>query len=127
MRRLLAALAAACAFPAGATIALHDDAGRTVTLEGPARRIVTLAPFLTELAFSAGLGDAVVGVSEASDWPPAAAKRPAVSSSAGISIESVLVLKPDLVLAWQDAIHEADLERFAALHIPVFVAQARRL
>jgi len=35
-----------------------------------------------------------------------------VASSAGVSIESVAALRPDLVLAWQDAIRPADIERF---------------
>ena len=127
MRRLLAALVAAIACSAHAEIRLVDDAGRTVTLAAPAARIVTLAPFLTELAFSAGLGEAIVAVSEHSDFPPAARNRPAVSSAMGVSIEAVAALKPDLVFAWQDAIRPADVERFAALGIPVFVTQARRL
>ena len=35
-----------------------DDAGHTVELAVPARRIVSLAPYLTELLFAAGAGDA---------------------------------------------------------------------
>ena len=46
-----------------APITVTDDLGRKVELREPARRIVTLAPFLTELAFSAGAGERVVGVS----------------------------------------------------------------
>ena len=62
MRRLaLAALLAAAAGAAGAAeLRIVDDAGRAVVLAQPARRIVTLAPHLTELAFAAGAGDAVV-------------------------------------------------------------------
>lgn len=127
-RFLLLALACCLVSTAArATIALSDDTGRPVALAQPARRIVTLAPFLTELAFSAGLGGSVVGVSQYSDFPPAAKALPQVSSAAGISIESVAALRPDLVLAWRDAIRDADIERFAALGIPVFVAQARSL
>jgi iron complex transport system substrate-binding protein len=98
-----------------------------VELAAPAKRIVTLAPFLTELAFSAGAGERVVGVSEASDYPPAARRLPQVASSAGISIESVAALQPDLALAWQDTIRPVDIERLAALGIPVFVTQARSI
>ena len=127
MTRWLLAMAAAVALTARADIAVRDDLGRTVSLPAPAMRLVTLAPFLTELAFSAGLGGRVVAVSEHSDYPPEVRDRPAVSSAVGVSIESVAALKPDLVLAWQDAIRPADIERFTALGIPVFVAQARRL
>jgi iron complex transport system substrate-binding protein len=110
-----------------APISMKDDAGRTVEIAAPAKRIVALAPFLTELAFSADAGDRVVGVSEHSDYPEAARRLPQVASSAGISIESLMALQPDLVLAWQDTIRQVDLARLDALHIPVFVAQARSI
>ena len=126
-RFALAALLLALALPAAAAIALRDDTGREVALALPAQRIATLAPFLTELAFSAGVGARVVAVSEHSDWPAEARTRPAVSSALAVSIESLLATKPDLVLAWQDAIRAADIERLAAFGIPVFVAQARSL
>src|SRR6185437_11124967 len=82
-----------------AGISLTDDLGRKVRLEHPARRIVTLAPFLTELVYSAGAGERVVGVSAYSDWPPETRKLPQVASAAGTSIESIAALRPDLVLA----------------------------
>jgi iron complex transport system substrate-binding protein len=110
-----------------APISQLDDLGRKVEIAAPAKRIVTLAPFLTELAFSVGVGDRVVGVSEHSDYPQAARKLPQVASAAGIAIESVAALQPDLVLAWQDTMRPADLERLQALGIPVFVAQARSI
>jgi len=118
---------ALCVNPAAASITLKDDLGRQVEIAQPAKRIVTLAPFLTELAFSAGVGERVVGVSEHSDYPPEARSRPAVASSAAVSLEQVAALAPDLVLAWRDTIGSADLERLALLRIPVFVAQARSL
>ena len=82
-----------------ASISLRDDLGRNVEISAPAKRIVTLAPFLTELAFSAGAGDRVVGVSEHSDYPAAARRLPQVASSAGVSIESVAALQPAMALA----------------------------
>jgi iron complex transport system substrate-binding protein len=124
---LVLVISAAFALPCGAAISLRDDTGREVKLPQPARRIATLAPFLTELAFSAGAGESVVAVSEHSDWPPEARSRQAVSSATALSIEALVAAKPDLVLAWQDAIRPADLERLAAFGIPVFVAQARTL
>src|SRR5262249_6250167 len=59
-----------------AEISVKDDLGRTVEMKEPATRIVTLAPALTELVFTAGAGDRVVGVSAYSDYPPQAKKLP---------------------------------------------------
>ncbi|HET7730289.1 MAG TPA: cobalamin-binding protein [Usitatibacter sp.] len=134
MTRARALLAAAAALaiaaangPAGAAVALRDDAGREVLLAQPARRIVTLAPFLTELAFSAGAGARVVGASAHSDHPPEAAALPQVASSAGPSLEAIGALRPDLVLAWQDAIRPHDVARLEAMGAKVFVTRARTL
>src|SRR5688500_9987137 len=94
----LGALAAALLpLAAAAEIALRDDLGREVRLARPAGRIVTLAPFLTELVFSAGAGARLVGVSAHSDFPPEARALPRVASAAAFSVEAVAAVKPDLV------------------------------
>ena len=64
-------------------------------------RIVTLAPNLTELVFAAGAGDLLVGVSAYSDYPPAAQTLPVVSDAFTVDQEQLILLKPDLLLAWQ--------------------------
>ncbi len=112
---------------AAAEISLRDDLGREVRLERPARRIVTLAPFLTELAFSAGAGSRIVGVSAFSDYPPQARDLPQVATAAGLSLEAIAALRPDLVLAWKDGVRPDEAERIAGLGPAVFVAQARTL
>ena len=110
-----------------APITLTDDVGRNVALKEPARRMVTLAPFLTELVYAAGVGDRMVGVSAYSDYPPEARKLPIVSSAVGVSLEQVAALHPDLVLAWRDSIRNEDIERMSRLGMAVFVATGRRL
>ena len=112
---------------AAAAIALDDDAGRRVELRQPAKRIVTLAPFLTELVFSAGAGERLVGVSAYSDHPPEAKRLPRVATAATFSLEEVAALRPDLVLAWRDSVRAEDLQRLEMLGIRTFVAQPKRL
>ena len=108
-----------------ASISLKDDLDRTVELKQPAQRIVTLAPSLTELAFSVGAGNRVVGVSAYSDYPPQAKRLPQVSTAAGFSIEAIAALKPDLVLAWRDSVRPEDIERITGFGAAVFVAHSR--
>jgi len=108
-----------------APISIKDDLDRTVELKHPAQRIVTLAPSLTELAFSVGAGDRVVGVSAYSDYPAEAKKLPQVSTAASLSIEAIAALKPDLVLAWRDSVRREDIERITNFGAAVFVAQSR--
>jgi len=110
-----------------AEISLTDDAGRKVELKAPAQRIVTMAPFLTELAFSAGAGDRVVGVSAHSDYPAQARGLPEVGSALAFSIEPIAAMRPDLALVWKDSVRDEDLKRLQAFGVAVFVAQARTL
>jgi iron complex transport system substrate-binding protein len=110
-----------------ASISLKDDLDRPIELKQPAERIVTLAPFLTELVYTAGAGERIVGVSAYSDYPPEAKQLPEVSTSAGFDIERIAALKPDLVLVWQDSFRPEDIERIARFGAVVFVAHARNL
>ena len=110
---------------AAASISLKDDLDRQVELKQPAQRIVTLAPSLTELAFSVGAGKRVVGVSAYSDYPPEAKSLPQVSTAAGFSLEAIAALKPDLVLAWSDSVRREDIERITRFGASVFVARSR--
>ncbi|HET9470734.1 MAG TPA: ABC transporter substrate-binding protein, partial [Usitatibacter sp.] len=116
-----------CAQSFATEVRLKDDLGREVVMRHPARRIVTLAPFLTELAFSAGAGSRVVGVSAFSDFPPEAARLPEVATAAGLSLEGLAALRPDLVLAWKDSVRPEEVALVSRLGAAVFVAQARSL
>ena len=127
LARVAAAALLAVHGAAFAAISVRDDLGRQVTLAGPAQRIVTLSPFLTELAFSAGAGARVAGVSAYSDYPPEARSLPQVASSAGFSLEAIAALHPDLVLAWRDGIRPEDVERIARFGAAVYVANGRTL
>jgi iron complex transport system substrate-binding protein len=98
-----------------------------VTLERPAQRIVSLAPHATEQLFAAGAGGKLVAVSEYSDYPEEARRLPRVASSAGVDLERLLALKPDLVVAWRLEATAASLARLEALGLPVFYSEPRRL
>ena len=65
-----------------------------------ASRIITLAPHLTELVFTAGAGDRLVGVVEFSDFPPAALEFPRIGDAFRLDHEVIAELDPDLILAW---------------------------
>ncbi|MBN1508794.1 MAG: ABC transporter substrate-binding protein [Sedimentisphaerales bacterium] len=62
-------------------------------------RIVSMAPNLTEILFSLGLEENLVGVTQDSDYPPAATRKPAVGTFWQPNIEAVIALRPDLVVA----------------------------
>jgi len=117
----------AMAAPVRAEVVVADDAGQVVRLRAPAQRIVSLAPHATELLFAAGAGRRVVGVSAYSDYPAAARGLPQVSGGMRLDLERILALRPDLAVGWQSGNTRADLEKLAALGIPVFFAEPQRL
>nr|WP_314421041.1 vitamin B12 ABC transporter substrate-binding protein BtuF [uncultured Erwinia sp.] len=80
-------------------------------------RVVTLAPNLTELAFAAGI--IPVGVSDYSDYPPAAKSIERVASWQGINTERLLGLKPDLVIAWRGGTSPRQIEQLQSLGVKV--------
>ena len=88
---------------------------------------MSLAPHLTELLFAAGAGGQIVGVLQYSDFPPAARALPRVGDNATIDLERILELKPDLAVAWPSAGHRREVERLAALGVPVFRSEPREL
>lgn len=88
-RRALA-LVAALAFSACAPVApAHADLPQ---------RIVSLIPSLTEDLFAIGAGPLVVGVSQYTDFPKAAASLPVVGSFASADVERIVQLHPDVVV-----------------------------
>jgi cobalamin transport system substrate-binding protein len=83
-----------------ASFTFTDDFSRTVTLAGPAERVVSLAPSNTEMLFYVGAGSQTVGRDEFSDYPAEVKDLPSVGGSyGGYDLESIVKLKPDLVLA----------------------------
>lgn len=126
MKAALAAAALVLAHAAAAEVRVTDDRGRELVLARPAARIVTLSPHLTEITFAAGAGARVVGVSEYSDFPPAAARLPIVSDHGRVNFEEIAKLKPDLALTWVSGNRAPDFERLEARGVPVFATDAAR-
>lgn len=95
---LLGASGAGCTQPAAEEAA----SARRVSAPGAAvRRIVSLAPSHTEVLFALGAGEQVVAVTEADDFPAAAAELPRVGGMTAdtLDLERVLAARPDVVVA----------------------------
>lgn len=107
--------------PEGRGRVLLDGTGAEVRVPSRAERIVSLAPDLTQTLFALGAGRSVVGVSEACDRPAGAlAGLPRVGPMVQPSIESVMALRPDLVLASADGNPLETLERLRELGTTVY-------
>jgi iron complex transport system substrate-binding protein len=110
-----------------AQVTVTDDLHRTVTLPVPARRIVSLAPSITESLFAIGAGEQVVGVTDYCTFPPEASRRKHVGGMITPSIETIVSLKPDLILVSMEGNLREDFRRLVDLHAPVVVTNPRTL
>ncbi len=94
---------------------------------GPAQRILTLAPHLTELAYTAGAGDRLAGAVEFSDFPVAAQTLPRIGDAFRLDHEAIAGLDPDLILAWQSGTPVEVIERLERQGYRVVTLSAGRL
>ncbi|NMM89033.1 ABC transporter substrate-binding protein [Rhodococcus sp. SRB_17] len=80
-------------------VQLTDDRGRAVRLAQPPQRIVSLLPSLTETVCALGQCQRLVGVDRYSNWPDSVEALPKVGGGIDPSIEAIVALRPDVVLA----------------------------
>jgi iron complex transport system substrate-binding protein len=82
-------------------------------------RVVTLGGSVTEIVYGLGQGDRLVGDDQSSLYPEAATKLPRVGYYRAVPVEGVLSLKPDLVLASEQAGPPDALKRLAGVGVRV--------
>jgi len=80
------------------TRVLKDDLDREVRLPAKVERAVSLAPNLTEMVFAIGAGDRLVGVTTYCNYPEEAKAIQKVGDTLNPNMESIIALKPDVVL-----------------------------
>lgn len=108
-------------------LSVTDGLGRKVEIDHAPMRIVSLAPSNSETLFAVGAGNQVVGVTKYCNYPPKACSGKEVVggfSAKSISVEKILALKPDLVLA-AGKIHQPIIDALTQQHIPVIALTAR--
>ena len=113
---LLAGAAAGCKaeFEPGT---FTDDMGRGVVIDEVPQRLVCFGPSITEIAFALGLGGRVVGVDDFSDYPAEAQDLPKVGNAFSPSIESLVVLEPDLVLTLEHEQFNSEMEALGITYL----------
>ena len=113
------------ACPARAGRIVRDQTGRRVNVPEHPARLVSLAPSVTETLFVLGLEDHVVGDTDYCEYPPAAKLKPHVGSILNPSLETIVALKPDLVLGSPEANRREIADRLARFGIPLYGVTAR--
>jgi iron complex transport system substrate-binding protein len=103
---------------------ITDGTGRSVAVPLQVQRVVSLAPNLTETVYALGLEDKLVGDTIYCDTPAAAKQKPHIGAPLTPSLEAIVALHPDLVLA--TAINRWEtVEAITKLGIPVYTVEPR--
>ncbi len=66
------------------------------------QRIVSAAPSITEMLYSIGVGDRVVGVTEFCHYPPEVRQKPKIGSYMRPNLETIVAMRPDLVVVLRE-------------------------
>lgn len=84
---------------------------------GEPGRIVSTSPSITEMLYALGLGARVVGVTTFCHYPPEAASKPKIGNYLQPNLETIVALRPDLVVAEISGVRRA--ERLSSLKLNV--------
>jgi len=124
---LLASIIVVATAPSAWPFTIADMGGRALTLPAPPQRIISLVPSVTELIFALGGQERLVGVTDFCDWPADAKRKPSVGGMISPSLETIVALRPDLVIATDSGNRQETVAQLDRLRIPVFMVHANRL
>jgi len=93
----------------------------------PPSRIISLAPNVTEVLYDLGLGERVIAVSRYCNYPPAVGVKPKVGGMSNPSLETIVAMKPDMVVLTDNGNPRQIEWKLRSLGIRTHIFRARRL
>ena len=99
---------------------ITDETGRHMAVPVNVERVVSLAPSLTETIYALGLEGKLAGDTTYCDIPPAAKDKPHVGAPQSPSLEAIVAMHPDLVLATTSINRPVTADALLKLGIPVY-------
>ena len=106
-------------------VTITDDFQRRVEIKARPQRIISLSPSNTEILFALGLDKKIVGVTTFCNYPAQAKEKEKIGGFSDPSIEKIMSLKPDLVVAGD--LHAKIISELEKLAIPVIVVSPKSL
>lgn len=122
--RIRLVIAAFFAIALLAVAVILSDKNKTIPSPPDAKeysRIISLAPSTTEILYCLGLGEKVIGVSQYSDYPPQAAKKPQFGGLMNINYEAIVAARADVVIVFPEMLEPEN--KFKILGINTIVAK----
>jgi iron complex transport system substrate-binding protein len=110
----------------GRVISVVDPNGDTVKITQPVKTVVCLDAHATEIVCALGCENRIIGVDTSSIFPPSVTEITQVGESYSPSIEKILELQPNLVLAGApiNYFNNQTSSQIEAGGIPVFICEA---
>jgi ABC-type Fe3+-hydroxamate transport system substrate-binding protein len=105
-----------------ATKLVTDETGRRMAIPLNVQRVVSLAPNLTETIYALGLDAKLAGDTTYCDIPPAAKEKPHVGAPQDPSLEAIVALHPDLVLATTSINRAQTADALLKIGVPVYTS-----
>lgn len=100
---------------------ITDEIGRSINVPREPVRIVSLAPGITETLYELGLEGKIAGVTSYCNWPRQARQKPRIGGFTNPSIEKIVSLKPDLIIATADGNRKDTVTQLERIGLPVYV------
>jgi len=100
---------------------LTDEIGRKVKISYAPKKIISLAPNITEILFALELDEEILAVTDFCDYPNAALTKPRIGGFVNPSIEMIISLNPDLIIATRDGNRRETIQRLNDLGLPAYV------
>jgi iron complex transport system substrate-binding protein len=120
------AVRAAAASNKPAVRMITDETGRHMAVPLDVERVVSLAPSLTETIYALGLERKLSADTTYCDIPPAAKDKPHVGAPKEPSLEAIVAMRPDLVLASTSINQPMTADALLKLGIPVYTTSDER-
>jgi len=100
----------------------RDETGRTVAVPDHAHRVISLAPSITNTVYALGAQVDLVGITDYTVYPAQAVReKPSVGKVVNPSLERIIALHPDLVLALPEFNGAETIAGLERIGIPVFL------
>lgn len=85
--------------------------------------IIALSPHIVEMLYDIGAGEQIIGTTTFADYPEQAKNIPIIGNYLRLQIEKVIILQPDLIIAWESGSPSDDLARLKQLGFKIIYSQ----
>lgn len=106
---------------------LVDQTGESIQIPVTPMRVLALAPSITEMVYSLGAEQRLLGATRFSNYPSAAKLLPRIGSYVHLDLEKIVALQPDLCLAIKDGNPRRTVDAIKNFGIPVFAIDPRNI